>query len=142
MNYQSQQNAVHRDKREIGLHSVATESVGEGHSYSMLVDLEGSHKRENYCFQHEVQFESAGAYEFHVKWCESFLEVKNLCTVSDSNGLMCAQEFKHITSLVAHIMKNHRMYLCVFCKRKFNSVREIEEHTHSSNGYIHEGRGK
>lgn len=65
-----------------------------------------------------------------------------MCTVCDSDGLMCAQEFKHITSLIAHGMKNHRVYLCAFCRRKLNSVRELEEHTHPSSGFIHEGRGK
>lgn len=111
-------------------------------SNRMLVDLEGPHKCENYCFQHDIQFKSASAYMFHIKWCECFLEVKNLCTFSDPSGLMCAQEFKHVSSLIAHGIKYHRIYLCAFCKRKFGSVKELEAHIHVTAGFVHEGSGR
>lgn len=105
----------------------------------MAVVLEGSRKREDYCFQHDIQFESAVAYKQHKKWCDVFLVTKNLCTFSDSNGLMCALEFKHVASLVLHVYQDHHWYLCVHCRKRFESIGELEMHSHITRN-VHESK--
>lgn len=98
----------------------------------MLVVLEGSHSRENYCYQHDIQFGSVSAYKLHVEWCERFLEVPNLCTYISESGLMCGQEFHHVSSLITHSVKCHSVYLCVHCKKRFTNIGDLEQHAHDT----------
>lgn len=98
----------------------------------MLVILEGLQGRENYCYQHDIQFNSDSAYKSHVEWCDRFLEVRNLCTYIDENGVMCAQEFQQVSSLVVHGLECHGVYLCVHCKKKFTKASDLETHSHET----------
>lgn len=98
----------------------------------MHVILEPLLKQENYCYQHEIQFDSVSSYKFHVEWCEKFLEVPNLCTCVNTNGLMCGEEFKHVASLIFHSFAHHGVYLCVHCKGKFGDVDALKLHEHTT----------
>lgn len=106
----------------------------------MLVFLESLPRRENYCFQHNIQFDNESMYKSHVEWCERFLEVRNLCSHIDENGLMCAREFQHVASLLAHSLQSHNSYLCVHCKDKFSTIEDLENHSHDTT-HAYESRG-
>lgn len=118
---------------------VSVSSVVRVYSVKMLVVLEVLYGRENYCYQHDIQFGSVSAYKSHVEWCERFLEVRNLCTHVNEHGLMCAQEFQHVSALIAHSLMCHNLYLCVHCKTKFSSISELENHSHDT-VHAHESR--
>lgn len=101
-------------------------------SIKMLVILEAKETREYHCYQHDIQFQSEAAYTSHVEWCETFLEAKNLCTYVYESGYMCAEEFRHVASLLAHSIEDHGVYLCVHCKKKFTSAADLELHDHTT----------
>lgn len=110
-------------------------------SKKLRVVLEAPSQRENYCYQHDIQFASGPAYRSHVEWCERFLEVPNLCTYVGKDGFMCGLEFKHVATLLFHCLSKHGLYLCVHCKTKFKDQSDLEAHSHVTK-QAHESKRK
>lgn len=98
----------------------------------MAVILRSADDHEYQCLQHNLVFKDPKAFKFHDQWCDKFVSARNLCTYSDSTGLMCAKEFKHVASLILHSYREHRQMLCVHCKGKFKSIKELERHRHTT----------
>lgn len=93
---------------------------------------------ETYCIDHEIEFDSVEKYENHKKECEKMQEVPNICTHVLSNGKCCKSSYRHVSSLILHYEKRHKIFACAHCYKVYNSKKELEAHEHP-NGINYRG---
>lgn len=86
---------------------------------------------ENFCSYHEINFETKSEYDYHTNnECKEMLKSANMCIHHLGGGKCCKKAFKHVSSLILHYHRKHKIYACVHCYQTFSSRLELEEHEH------------
>lgn len=94
--------------------------------------------RENYCYAHNIIFDSPELYEEHQLTCVSQYEQPRLCKQHDDNGSMCGLVCKDLEKLRVHALEDHNVHICVVCDAQ--SISPLVGHHHKdAEKSIHSG---
>lgn len=85
---------------------------------------------QNYCYQHNIQFDNEMLYDEHKVDCDDLLSIENLCTQHLVNGAMCGEHFGNTTSLLEHIRQAHYVFVCLECDYQCTDRRQLSYHDH------------
>lgn len=98
-------------------------------------------EKENYCFQHNIQFENSLLFTQHNLKCSQSLERANVCTQFANDGTMCGKFFVQTKELCQHAEESHGVFLCEICDYQTNHSQRMSAHHHSrgTKGNIHHG---
>lgn len=91
------------------------------------------------CWQHDLNFVTEEQLRWHQQFeCESMLHTRNVCLYQQGDGKCCRAFFTHTSTLAYHYMITHRQFACTRCYGTFNSVSELEQHSHPDGADYHE----
>lgn len=96
---------------------------------------------DDYCWYHEIQFESVKNYTEHCeKECKEMLKNSNVCTFVKENGSCCRKKYNHISTLILHYKSEHKKYACAKCYKIFERKDDLEQHEHPQDANYRESK--
>lgn len=83
----------------------------------------------NYCFNHNIEFETEELYIRHQAICDELLRSKRfVCMQYAEDGSMCGDQFGLLGNLFIHAKEVHKVILCLKCDEQSTSQVEMDRH--------------
>lgn len=88
--------------------------------------------RSQYCFMHNIKFETSALHDQHKVECEDQLGQLNVCKQYSENGSMCGKSFKSFMALYDHSHQVHKVIICEFCDAQSKYIGVMNQHYHKA----------